>query len=462
MKWGTRFRGNWSVYSPSWYCYPRLILFAAAVLLSPVASRASNDTSTEPTPQLIVAADTIAPALVNCDATYQVRFGHRDVSVSEAKGLAAELMGRWRFYSLDEPKREPQGWISPCRPDVVQAALLLQNILGRKVGPKADFQAVHYLRLIGTSAQSIGAADTKTAMNALDPAFRRDLERFGPLLGHTVGSLIDQAAFERLVANPAAMTFLKEAAQDNVSNNPAIILAMLSLSKTPALRDLARANHLLNQGRLKTQGPIGLVGQLRARLLSQPETLATTAPAAARAWSELAMLGNKFADAQIDAMKAVEMYLRNASSPEGRTANLHINCALAMANTGTTEGRASLERARAAAAALNAEKSLASLILTSVDFKALGKPIPFTVDDYPARALRNMSQGAVTVGLLIDGTGTPLLANVEVSSGNPDLDDTTLRIWLRRMRTISLQGKWQGKYAWVTLPKVVWRLPSNN
>lgn len=442
------------------HCTLKSIILTAAAVLPSVACMASETTSAEP----MIAAQTVASAVANCDTGYQADFGQRHVSADKMKTLAVELMGRWRFYSLNEPKQEPQGWdhrYQRCTPDVVGAALLLQDVLGRRLRPDADSQAVRYLGLIEMAAKSLGAADVRAAMNALDPTFRHDLERFGPLFADTDGSFANQAKFERLAADPAVMIFLKTAANNNASINPAVILAILSLGKTRGVRDLEQANNLLNQGRLKTQGPLGLVGQLRARLLSQPETIATTAPAAARAWNELATLGSRFVDAQIAAMNVVDMQLRRDRSLEGQKASLRISCALAMAQADTAEGSAALERARTVAAMLNSEKSLASLILTAADFHALGQTIPFNTDDYPARAMRNMAQGAVTVNVLIDGTGALLLAKRETSSGNSDLDDTTLRIWLKRMRTIPLPSQWQGKYAWVTLPRVNWRLPQD-
>lgn len=85
----------------------------------------------------------------------------------------------------------------------------------------------------------------------------------------------------------------------------------------------------------------------------------------------------------------------------------------------------------------------------------------FSMDDYPAEALRKGEQGQVVADLLINASGGVETCSIVSSSGFSDLDQATCALLQRRARfTPAKDGVGHGMYAVFRTPPVTWSLGS--
>ncbi|WP_162527089.1 energy transducer TonB [Sphingomonas solaris] len=82
-----------------------------------------------------------------------------------------------------------------------------------------------------------------------------------------------------------------------------------------------------------------------------------------------------------------------------------------------------------------------------------------TTDDYPARALRNGEEGSVGISLRIGADGRVSDCAVTASSGSPQLDEATCRLYQRRARFTPAQDEEGRVIATTYLDRIRWTIP---
>jgi protein TonB len=87
-------------------------------------------------------------------------------------------------------------------------------------------------------------------------------------------------------------------------------------------------------------------------------------------------------------------------------------------------------------------------------------PLPslFSIDDYPAAALRAGEEGAVTYRLDVGEAGQVLSCNVMLSSGSPMLDATTCRLLTMRARFTPARDSRGMPVGDSIVGRIVWKL----
>jgi hypothetical protein len=78
-------------------------------------------------------------------------------------------------------------------------------------------------------------------------------------------------------------------------------------------------------------------------------------------------------------------------------------------------------------------------------------------DDYPARALQQQEEGVVSARLLVGPDGRAI-EGIIMQSASPRLDEAVIRTTIRRFRL--KMPEYAGRYVWVQLPDVQFRLPA--
>jgi protein TonB len=103
--------------------------------------------------------------------------------------------------------------------------------------------------------------------------------------------------------------------------------------------------------------------------------------------------------------------------------------------------------------------ALASVLSQATDAAAKPRPI-FTIDDYPADALRNRWQGVVVADLTISPEGKATACRIVKSSGYKVLDDRTCKILIERPTFVPDKDE-NGRPRESTLrtPPITWALP---
>jgi TonB family protein len=84
-----------------------------------------------------------------------------------------------------------------------------------------------------------------------------------------------------------------------------------------------------------------------------------------------------------------------------------------------------------------------------------------TEDDYPAAALRNEEEGAVTIRLDISRQGRVTGCTILGSSGSPSLDSTTCRLFTMRARFTPARDRRGRAAADQKVTRIIWQIPDD-
>ncbi|MDQ4419759.1 energy transducer TonB [Sphingobium sp. DEHP117] len=80
-------------------------------------------------------------------------------------------------------------------------------------------------------------------------------------------------------------------------------------------------------------------------------------------------------------------------------------------------------------------------------------------DDYPKSSIISDKEGALTVALEVDEKGQPSACKVIVTSAEPDLDDLTCALIMKRAQFVSAKDKFGHPTTSTFTQKVTWRIP---
>ncbi len=255
--------------------------------------------------------------------------------------------------------------------------------------------------------------------------------------------------------DPATLAFLRAAAQVSQSSMPNVLLAKHSIQSTPGRVGEAEALAYLDVPKVAADRD-AKGAMLKARILSG----GVRGTAGLKQAFEFYRTDYNASLSSAPDQKAIAaLYMARDAIAGGDAPTLVRVMALAASRAEPDIAQQARTEITSLIQSLNGGKAVPTL--NSGEKWVTRNPFSITSDDYPAAALRAEQQGRVSVRLLVDPAGLPLIAEIVQSSGSPYLDDYTARLVMRRTAPgFTLPPERVGHYVWLAMPTVAWSIPN--